>query len=91
MTNVGRRWLDKQQLRNKQGATAAKARIPIAFITAHDDDAAQKQAMENGATAWLMKPVNENELLGAIGVVSSWHEGIEEEEVGAPGSKEPHL
>ena len=46
--------------------------LPIIFITAHDDDTARKQAMDNGAAAWFIKPVNEDDLLKAIAAVSPW-------------------
>jgi two-component system, LuxR family, response regulator FixJ len=45
--------------------------LPVIFITAHDDQGARKKAMENGAAAWLMKPVNEDDLLKAVAAVTS--------------------
>jgi FixJ family two-component response regulator len=50
--------------------TARGSNLPVIFITAHDDENARKQAMENGAAAWLMKPVNEDELLAAVAAVA---------------------
>jgi FixJ family two-component response regulator len=50
--------------------------LPVIFITAHDDDVAQKQAIENGATAWFMKPVNEHDLMEAIHAASHWQERV---------------
>ena len=42
------------------------SRIPIIFITAHQDDRAVAEAMAAGATAFLQKPINDEELIGAI-------------------------
>jgi FixJ family two-component response regulator len=41
-------------------------RIPIVFITAHDDEATREQALEDGALDFLFKPVDQNALLNAI-------------------------
>jgi FixJ family two-component response regulator len=41
-------------------------RIPIVFITAHDDEATREQALEGGALDFLLKPVDQNALLNAI-------------------------
>jgi FixJ family two-component response regulator len=49
---------------------ARKSILPVIFITAHDDENARKQAMENGAAAWFMKPVNEEDLLAAVAAVA---------------------
>jgi len=51
--------------------------LPIIFITAHDDENARQQAIENGAAAWFMKPVNEDDLLKAIADVTPWQERVE--------------
>lgn len=40
--------------------------LPIVFITAHDDAAAEQRAMAAGATAFLHKPFTEQQLLAAI-------------------------
>lgn len=40
--------------------------LPVIFITAHDDENARKEALENGAVAWFMKPVNEDDLMMAV-------------------------
>jgi FixJ family two-component response regulator len=57
---------------------AAKgSNLPIIFITAHDDDTARKQAMDAGARAWLIKPVNEDDLLKAITAAVQQQKGIE--------------
>ena len=46
--------------------TDAGIRLPIVFITAHDD-AASRQRAERGHQIYLRKPVDSNELLEAIG------------------------
>jgi FixJ family two-component response regulator len=45
---------------------AAGCRIPIIFITAHEDRQARQQAMQAGAVAFLGKPFNDKQLLQAI-------------------------
>jgi FixJ family two-component response regulator len=45
---------------------ATNSRIPIIFITSHEDDDARKRALEAGAVAYLYKPFREKELLNAI-------------------------
>src|SRR6266851_4110313 len=40
--------------------------IPIIFITAHGDEAAQSQALQGGAVDYLFKPFSEQALLNAI-------------------------
>jgi FixJ family two-component response regulator len=45
---------------------ATHCRIPIIFITSHEDDDARKRALEAGAVAYLYKPFREEELLNAI-------------------------
>lgn len=42
----------------------------VIFITGHDNEAARAQAFGNGAVAWLLKPVGEEELLKAIGAAT---------------------
>jgi FixJ family two-component response regulator len=41
-------------------------RIPIIFITAHDDQESRMEAMRAGAVDFLSKPFSEEELLNAI-------------------------
>jgi FixJ family two-component response regulator len=40
--------------------------LPIVFISAHDDAAAERHALQAGAAAFLHKPFSEQQLLGAI-------------------------
>ncbi len=42
------------------------SKIPIIFITAHDNDDTHIKAFEEGAKAFLHKPFDEQDLLGAI-------------------------
>ena len=43
-------------------------RTPIVFVTAHWDDDARRRALQAGAVAFLLKPVSEADLLGAVSV-----------------------
>jgi FixJ family two-component response regulator len=43
-----------------------QAKIPIVFITANRDEAVRSQLVERGATACLLKPFSEAELLEAL-------------------------
>jgi FixJ family two-component response regulator len=45
---------------------ATDCRIPIIFITAHDDEATRAQALQSGAAAFLSKPFGEEALLTAV-------------------------
>ena len=40
--------------------------IPIIFITAHNDEVVRAQALKRGAIAFLLKPVNSQELSRAV-------------------------
>ncbi|MDQ1240420.1 MAG: hypothetical protein QG577_2606 [Thermodesulfobacteriota bacterium] len=42
------------------------SRVPVIFITAHDDIQAEARAMEAGAVAFLQKPFEERNLIDAI-------------------------
>jgi FixJ family two-component response regulator len=48
---------------------AEHRRCPILFITAFDDRAAQQQALQNGAVAFLNKPLDTGHLLQLIETV----------------------
>jgi len=45
---------------------AADCRIPIVFITAHDDEDVRKRALQAGAVDFLSKPFSEEALLSAV-------------------------
>jgi FixJ family two-component response regulator len=45
---------------------ADNSRVPVIFITAHEDDKIRAQAFRNGAEAFLIKPFSEEALLDAI-------------------------
>jgi FixJ family two-component response regulator len=45
---------------------AAGSRVPVIFITAHEDADARDAAMEAGATAFLQKPFDDRALLDAV-------------------------
>ena len=45
---------------------AAGSRIPIIFITAHDDKESRRRAMRAGAVAFLAKPFTDEQLLQTI-------------------------
>ena len=44
----------------------AKSRVPIVFITAHDDRAHRTKAMEAGAANFFRKPFDANTFIAAI-------------------------
>ena len=46
--------------------THRQMKIPIIFITANRDEPTRLQLIERGATACLLKPFSEDELLGAL-------------------------
>lgn len=50
----------------QQRLKAANQRIPIVFISGVHDDLAVETSLQEGATAFLLKPFNEDALLGAI-------------------------
>ena len=41
--------------------------LPVIFITAHDDDAVRRQALRDGAVAFLVKPFDGGDLLEHVG------------------------
>jgi FixJ family two-component response regulator len=45
---------------------ASDCKLPIIFITAVDDEAIEREAMETGCVAYLRKPFPANLLIGAI-------------------------
>lgn len=52
--------------------TAIGARVPIIFITAHDQEQAQSEAIQSGAIAFLAKPLCRGVLLQCVlGILNS--------------------
>ena len=45
---------------------AARRRVPIIFVTAHGNEAQQREALEGGAIDFLRKPFREEALLDAV-------------------------
>ena len=45
---------------------ASGSRIPVIFITAHEDAVAQEKAMTAGAVAFIQKPFEDQVLLDAV-------------------------
>lgn len=44
----------------------ARSRIPIIFVTAHEDEIRRQQAIEAGAVDFLRKPCEASTLLAAV-------------------------
>jgi FixJ family two-component response regulator len=51
---------------------AAGTRIPVVFITAHDDAITRARARQSGAVAYLPKPFDDASLIGAIHLALGW-------------------
>lgn len=49
------------------------ARIPVVFITAHDNATTRQRASRAGVVAYLRKPFDQDELIEAIGRTISGH------------------
>jgi FixJ family two-component response regulator len=50
----------------QQRLGSARPRIPIVFITAHEDQQARHEALAVGAVAFLIKPFDEQVLMNAV-------------------------
>jgi FixJ family two-component response regulator len=50
----------------QQQLTTDHCRIPIVFVSAHDDPSSRRQALQKGASAFLGKPFKDEALLEAI-------------------------
>jgi FixJ family two-component response regulator len=56
---------------------AESNRVPIVFVSAHDEAESRNQAMKAGAIAFLGKPFNDEVLLQAVhSVVAKWGKGF---------------
>ena len=50
-----------------------RPQLPVIFISGHHDDAIRRKAVEDGAFAFMYKPFDPGDLLGAINqAVSDW-------------------
>jgi len=58
--------LELQELLNTEAS-----RIPIIFVTAHDDQANRRKAIDSGATDFFRKPFSGDVLLGTIQIAMS--------------------
>jgi FixJ family two-component response regulator len=56
------------ELQSQLNATVSNHRIPVVFITAHDDEATHQRALKGGAVDLLRKPVRREALLSAVGL-----------------------
>lgn len=52
---------------------AAERKIPVIFITAHDDPAAHAHALKNGAIEVFQKPFDDRSLLGVVYKALDYH------------------
>ncbi|HEY2675833.1 MAG TPA: response regulator [Steroidobacteraceae bacterium] len=50
----------------QQRLTAAKVRLPIIVVTAHDQPAVREQCLADGAVAYLAKPLRREHLIAVI-------------------------
>jgi len=50
----------------RQQLTTDHCRIPIVFVSAHDDPSSRRQALQSGASAFLGKPFDDEALREAI-------------------------
>jgi len=63
---------------------AAESRVPIIFVTAHDDSMNRRKAIEAGAVGFLCKPFEANALMAALRAAL----GAERIEKGLPVDRE---
>jgi FixJ family two-component response regulator len=72
ITDVRMPGLDGWELQRLAGQKFPK--LPVVFITAHQDDEARKRAMELGAVALLYKPFDGEELLEIVdAAIKNYH------------------
>ena len=55
----------------QSGLAQSKARVPVVVITGHDTPESRARALEGGAAAYLLKPVDDLMLLDAIAAAIS--------------------
>ena len=56
---------------------AEQRRVPIVFISAHDDDQTRQSALTAGAAAFLHKPFDDHALLDAVPENNRWRTEID--------------
>ena len=63
------------ELQSQLNATVSNHRIPVVFITAHDDEATRQRALKGGAVDLLRKPVRREALLSAVHIALQQNDG----------------
>ena len=63
------------ELQSQLNATVSNHRIPVVFITAHDDEATRQRALKGGAVDLLRKPVRREALLSAVHMALQQNDG----------------
>jgi two-component system, LuxR family, response regulator FixJ len=63
------------ELQSQLTATVSNHRIPVVFMTAHDDEATRQRALKGGAVDFLLKPVRREALLNAVHSALQQNEG----------------
>jgi two-component system, LuxR family, response regulator FixJ len=63
------------ELQSQLTATVSNHRIPVVFMTAHDDEVTRQRALKGGAVDFLLKPVRREALLNAIHSALQQNEG----------------
>jgi FixJ family two-component response regulator len=63
-----------------------RPQLPVIFITAHQDDEVRQRALDGGAVAFLYKPFDATELLGAIQTALN---NSREDQIGAQAQPRP--
>jgi two-component system, LuxR family, response regulator FixJ len=63
------------ELQSQLTATVSNHRIPVVFMTAHDDEATRQRALKGGAVDFLRKPVRREALLNAVHLALQQNEG----------------
>jgi FixJ family two-component response regulator len=63
------------ELQSQLTAAISSHRIPVVFITAHDDEATRQRALKGGAVDLLRKPVRREALLSAVHLALQQNDG----------------
>jgi FixJ family two-component response regulator len=70
ITDVRMPGIDGRELQRR--VTATLPALPVIFVTAHHDDEVRRNALAQGAFAFLYKPVDGEELLDTIDAALRW-------------------